>query len=303
MSDVLKRLAAMTVKGDGKKACWLFMGHRNRAGFGCISYRGKPRLAHRVVAEERGMLLASWQFVSHTCFTPACVRPDHLQVHDQRPVLPPKKRISIKMHAKGLVNVQYTLPSKIKGKRRKRVNDWVKPEQAKRLLAKYGPKAPKERFCGFCKTSMGTLYVRNKYCGQSCVNAAYYAAHPDPELPPCPVCCGKVTYKRQTAIQNTMCSKACRAVYQGWHLAKVRPKARVYLKVCLICSKPYVLGTKHNVLTCSKKCAGKLMWRRRRKQCVVCEVAQATRQDGKEPICAAEACRQTLAVRHLIVVN
>lgn len=302
MSDVLKRIAAKTVKGEGKKACWLFVGHINVAGYGCVSYHGKPRLAHRVVAEEHKLLMASWQYVTHTCKQNACVRPDHLRVLDHRPLMPPQKTKRAKMRAQGKVRVQYTVPSRKKGKRGKRVTRWVTPAQAKRIEAKYKPRAPRERFCAHCQKSMGTRYVRNKYCGQACINAAYFKAHPDPVLPPCRVCGGPVAYNRQSDKQSAMCGKACRRIWQSAHLAGVRPSARTYLRHCMICNAQYALRQRRDVRTCGKACAGKLRWRRRRKECVICQAVQGTRTADGEIICPG-ACCQKMADRVQILIS
>lgn len=295
----MRRIAQKTVKGEGPKACWVFTGHLNAAGFACVSYHGKPRLAHRVVAEETKQLMASWQIVTHTCGTRACVRPDHLAVHDKRPPVPPGKSKAAKMLARGKVLLTYTLPGKGKNKRRKRVRRWVSKSYAQRIEAQ---RAPKEYRCAHCDTLMARVYTRNKYCSPKCVNAAYYVAHPDPVLPPCRVCGGPVPYRRKIHLQKTMCSKTCRHTFFTEHLRGVRPKARVRTRLCVICVAPYTVRHNLAVNTCQKRCAALLQWRRRRGQCLVCSQTLGSAPCEKEPVCTGK-CTTELHRRVAIAVS
>lgn len=64
-----------SVSPDG---CWLWLGYRDRKGYGRLNIRGVPVLAHRFSwrlhhGSDPGSLL-----VLHHCDTPACINPEHL---------------------------------------------------------------------------------------------------------------------------------------------------------------------------------------------------------------------------------
>jgi hypothetical protein len=64
--------------------CWLWLGSRNRQGYGWIRVNGRTRLAHQVALEFEGYyrILAPFgkQQVGHLCDTPECVRVSHLKI-------------------------------------------------------------------------------------------------------------------------------------------------------------------------------------------------------------------------------
>ena len=59
--------------------CWIWTGTLDAHGYGVIKVEGKTRKAHRVAFEIAHGNIASSARIDHTCRTPACVRPDHLQ--------------------------------------------------------------------------------------------------------------------------------------------------------------------------------------------------------------------------------
>lgn len=71
-------LARLTARFWGKvqpcerSGCWLWVAAQDRKGYGKFWFKGKSRWAHRLVKRFR-------RTAHHTCFTPNCVNPDHLQ--------------------------------------------------------------------------------------------------------------------------------------------------------------------------------------------------------------------------------
>jgi hypothetical protein len=64
---------------DDASSCWLWMGWRNKNGYGQVKgglYRNKT--AHRVVWTHVNGPIPDGLWVLHRCDNPPCVRPDHL---------------------------------------------------------------------------------------------------------------------------------------------------------------------------------------------------------------------------------
>ena len=75
--SMAERFWAKVDQGEG---CWLWTAARDRKGYG-VFRRGTglgPCGAHRVAWEITNGPIPSGMEIDHTCFTPACVRPDHL---------------------------------------------------------------------------------------------------------------------------------------------------------------------------------------------------------------------------------
>lgn len=64
-------------KGDG---CWLWSGSLNVKGYGQQRIDGTNRLAHRYSYELANGPIPDGVYVDHLCYTPACVRPEHLRL-------------------------------------------------------------------------------------------------------------------------------------------------------------------------------------------------------------------------------
>jgi len=63
--------------------CWLWLARPNRGGYGTIKLSGTRQLAHRASYEVFVGPVQGEQVVRHSCDTPACVNPMHLEIGTQ----------------------------------------------------------------------------------------------------------------------------------------------------------------------------------------------------------------------------
>jgi hypothetical protein len=63
--------------------CWLWSACGTKAGYGLFGYEGKLQLAHRVSYKLHKGFIPEGMVVRHTCDTPSCVNPDHLELGTQ----------------------------------------------------------------------------------------------------------------------------------------------------------------------------------------------------------------------------
>lgn len=64
--------------------CWLWLGSKNRKGYGRAQVNGEHTGAHRAVYESIYGLLPADVHIDHRCRNHACVNPDHLAPRDPR---------------------------------------------------------------------------------------------------------------------------------------------------------------------------------------------------------------------------
>lgn len=65
---------------DPDSGCWLWSLYRNRDGYGWARRNKVLTTAHRHAWEVANGPIPDDMTVDHRCFTPACVRPDHLRL-------------------------------------------------------------------------------------------------------------------------------------------------------------------------------------------------------------------------------
>lgn len=70
-------------KVEKTNSCWLWLGLRNRKGYGAVRRNRRMVLTHRVSWEMANGPIPARELVLHHCDMPHCVRPDHLWLGDQ----------------------------------------------------------------------------------------------------------------------------------------------------------------------------------------------------------------------------
>jgi DNA-binding XRE family transcriptional regulator len=76
---LLERVLANVMTNEN--GCWLWMGARNKGGYGALWLDGEVKYTHRVVGVVFLALdEASGQYVLHDCDTRACCNPGHLRL-------------------------------------------------------------------------------------------------------------------------------------------------------------------------------------------------------------------------------
>lgn len=78
-----ERFAAKVMIGAGD-ACWLWLGAKDKKGYGKVRFLDGMLFAHRVSYYLFVGIIPEGQSILHRCDTPACVRPDHLFLGTQR---------------------------------------------------------------------------------------------------------------------------------------------------------------------------------------------------------------------------
>lgn len=73
---LLERLIGLTEITD---TCWLWYGCKNQGGYGQISIKNIPRLAHRITYEIFKGDIPRGLEIDHLCRVRNCINPDHLE--------------------------------------------------------------------------------------------------------------------------------------------------------------------------------------------------------------------------------
>lgn len=108
------------VSGGDVATCWLWMGYRNRTGYGKFQVGGQSVLAHRYAFEAMRGTGAAELALDHLCRTRACVNPWHLepvtQAENVRRGAPARKSHCANGHEYSPENT-YMRPAKGEGRR------------------------------------------------------------------------------------------------------------------------------------------------------------------------------------------
>lgn len=72
------KLDAMTVIDPGT-GCFIWMGHRDRKGYGKAYHQGQARLVHRLAYETSVGPIPEGLALDHLCSSPPCLNVDHLE--------------------------------------------------------------------------------------------------------------------------------------------------------------------------------------------------------------------------------
>lgn len=84
--------------------CLLFTGNRIKGGYGHIKKDGKTILVHRAVWARDNGPIPHGLVIMHTCDTPACIEPKHLQLGTQADNVADRDRKGRRAPPKGSVN-------------------------------------------------------------------------------------------------------------------------------------------------------------------------------------------------------
>jgi hypothetical protein len=75
----VKRTLGRVVQND--RGCWVWQGPVNHRGYGLSWHRSYAKQVHRSLYQVIfGKLASRWQYVCHSCDTPACINPLHMWI-------------------------------------------------------------------------------------------------------------------------------------------------------------------------------------------------------------------------------
>lgn len=82
MDELIGRFYTKIEKED-ENGCWIWGASKNQYGYGQIAFQKKPILAHRLSYIIHKGNISKSCVIRHTCDTPACVNPNHLEIGTQ----------------------------------------------------------------------------------------------------------------------------------------------------------------------------------------------------------------------------
>lgn len=112
-SDKCRFMSYVSIADD----CWLWIGAKNRRGYGKLCFQGnKHDTAHRVAFKLFNGPISDDLFVCHTCDNPSCVKPGHLWLgttQDNKKDQISKGRGGVKLTEKDVLQIRKLYENKV----------------------------------------------------------------------------------------------------------------------------------------------------------------------------------------------
>ena len=132
----------LMLKTEQRGGCLIWIGHRDRRGYGRIRLNGKWRRAHRVYYELLNGPIPSGAILLHSCDTPACINPAHLAVGTQLSNVQDMLRKRRANKARGEHNAKAKLTSAQVQEIRRRFIPYDRQHGARPLAREFGVSSP-----------------------------------------------------------------------------------------------------------------------------------------------------------------
>ena len=78
VEKTVEQTLALHVPNRPISGCWIWLGHRDKRGYGRMYLNRRQGFAHRYIYQHFKGGLRDDQLLRHTCDNPPCVNPDHL---------------------------------------------------------------------------------------------------------------------------------------------------------------------------------------------------------------------------------
>ncbi len=78
--DLIRKIVTNVQPDLDGAGCWVWLGHKDRNGYGQIRWNKKMRWVHRVTYAMFKRRIPAGMQVDHKCLNKSCCNPDHLRV-------------------------------------------------------------------------------------------------------------------------------------------------------------------------------------------------------------------------------